>query len=158
MAVAITTIEGGDATINAAEAAGGIDIAGTTEVGASVDVNGVAAVVDGSGNWTVTLPAPGADGPLLVTATATDAAANTGNTSTNLTVDTTADLPADLAVVINDGDGFIDNSEKGAVSYTVSGLDSDASATVTFSSSDGGTPDCGRRAGQRHDRGRFVRP
>ena len=106
LAVAITTIEGGDNTINAAEAAGGIDIAGTTEIGASVNVNGVAAVVDGSGNWTVTLPAPGADGPLLVTATATDAAANTGNTSTTLTVDTVAPTVAvttdDAALNIGD--------------------------------------------------------
>jgi VCBS repeat-containing protein len=138
IAIAITTIEGGDATINAAEAAGGIDIAGTTEIGASVDVNGVAAVVDGSGGWTVTLPLPGSQGPLLVTATAMDGVGNTGSTSTNLTVDTTADSPADLAVVIDDVDGFISNAEKGAVLYTVSGLDADASATVTFSSSGGG--------------------
>ncbi len=108
-AIAITTIEGGDATINAAEAAGGIVIAGTTEAGASVDVNGVAAAVDGSGNWTVTLAAPGADGPLPVTATATDAAGNTASASTTLTVDATA--PAIAITTIEGGDATINAAE-----------------------------------------------
>jgi len=125
LAIAITTIEGGDATINAAEAAGGIDIAGTTEVGASVEVNGVAAVVDGSGNWTVTLPPPGADGPLLVTATATDAAANTGNTSTNLTVDTVAPT-----VAIGTDDSALQIGDVAHLTFTLS------EASTTFTSGD----------------------
>ena len=42
--------------------------------------------------------------------------------------------------MIDDGDGFIADSEKTSVSYTVSGVDGDATATVTFTSSGGGTP------------------
>ena len=42
-------------------------------------------------------------------------------------------------MTIDDGDGFIDDGEQGAVSYTVAGVDADATATVTFS--DGVNPD-----------------
>ncbi|APZ90438.1 Calx-beta domain-containing protein [Fuerstiella marisgermanici] len=49
------------------------------------------------------------------------------------TFDPTADVGGDLAVTIDDSDGFIDFSEQAAVGFTVAGLDSDATATVTFS-------------------------
>ena len=75
-AVAITTIEGGDDLINAAEAAGGVDVSGTAEIGATLTVNGVAVTVDASGGWTTSVVTPAADGPLTVTAVATDAAGN----------------------------------------------------------------------------------
>ena len=43
-------------------------------------------------------------------------------------------LNDDLSVSIADGgDGYIKASEAGAVSYTVAGVDADATATVTFS-------------------------
>src|SRR5207249_4977500 len=67
---------------------------------------------------------------ITTTAAARPNATGTGDTSTK---DTTADTPADLAVAINDGDGFVNATEAGVVSYTVSGLDADATATVTFS-------------------------
>jgi hypothetical protein len=68
-------VEGGDNTINAAEAAGGIVITGTAEAGSTVTVNGVAAIVAANGTYTATIPAPaaGTDGPLAVTVTSTDA-------------------------------------------------------------------------------------
>ena len=75
-AVAITTIEGGDDLINAAEAAGGITVSGTAEIGSTLTVNGAAVTVDASGGWTTSV-APAGDGPLMVTAVATDAAGNT---------------------------------------------------------------------------------
>ena len=75
-AVAITTIEGGDDLINAAEAAGGVTVSGTAEIGATLTVNGAAVTVDASGAWTTSV-APAGDGPLMVTAVATDAAGNT---------------------------------------------------------------------------------
>ena len=87
--VAIATIEGDDTTVNAAEAAGGIVVSGTAEIGASLTVNGTAVTVDGSGAWTTTLTAP-ADGPFDVTAIATDAASNTTTATQTLAVDTVA--------------------------------------------------------------------
>src|SRR4029079_727536 len=43
------------------------------------------------------------------------------------------------SVVFNDGDGVINFAESTSASYTVAGVDADASATVTFS--DGVNPD-----------------
>jgi hypothetical protein len=58
-------VEGGDNTINAAEARDGIVITGTARPGSTVTVNGVAAIVARNGTYTATIPAPAADGPLL---------------------------------------------------------------------------------------------
>ena len=85
-AVAITTIEGGDNIINAAEAAGGIQVSGTAEIGSTLTVNGAAVAVDGTGHWTTSVT-PAGQGALVVTAVATDAAGNSSTTSTTLTVD-----------------------------------------------------------------------
>ena len=54
-AVAITTIEGGDDLINAAEAAGGITVSGTAEIGSTLTVNGAPVTVDASGGWTTSV-------------------------------------------------------------------------------------------------------
>ena len=99
--MAITTIEGGDDLINAAEAAGGITVSGTAEIGATLTVNGVAVPVDASGGWTTSV-APAGDGPLTVTAVATDAAGNTATATHELTVDTVA--PAVAITTIEGGD------------------------------------------------------
>ena len=61
-AVAITTIEGGDDLINAAEAAGGVTVSGTAEIGSTLTVNGAAVTVDASGGWTTSV-APGGRRP-----------------------------------------------------------------------------------------------
>ena len=58
-AVAITTIEGGDNLINAAEAAGGIQVSGTAEIGSTLTVNGAAVTVDGTGHWTTSVTPAG---------------------------------------------------------------------------------------------------
>ena len=59
----------------------------------------------------------------------------TGNsragTGHSYTLDTSADVGNDLRVVL--ADSLINNAEKTAVAYSVTGLDADASATVTFS-------------------------
>ena len=52
--------------------------------------------------------------------------------------DTDADVGDDLAVSITDS--VLNASEAGLVEYTVSGVDPDATAEVTFTSSGGGTP------------------
>ena len=107
-AVAITTIEGGDNIINAAEAAGGIQISGTAEIGSSLTVNGAAVTVDGTGHWTTSVT-PAGQGALVVTAVATDTAGNSASTSTTLTVDTTA--PAVAITTIEGGDNIINAAE-----------------------------------------------
>ncbi|WP_395406580.1 Ig-like domain-containing protein [Pseudoduganella sp. UC29_106] len=72
------------------------------------------------------------DGPITVSISATDAAGNTASGAGAATVlDTTADVGGDLAVKVSDS--LVNNAEKGAVAYTISGLDADATATVTFS-------------------------
>ncbi|MDX2156486.1 MAG: polysaccharide deacetylase family protein [Hyphomicrobiaceae bacterium] len=89
-AVAITAIEGGDDTVNGAEAADGILVTGTADAGATLTVNGTAVTIDAGGQWSTTIAAPATDGVLFVTAVATDAAGNTASASRTLTVDTSA--------------------------------------------------------------------
>ena len=116
--VAFTSFEGGNAVINAAEAAGGVVIGGTTTTGASVAVNGSAAVVDGSGHWTATVTAPGQDGNWLVSAVATDARGNTTTSSKTLVVDTVG--PAVAISEFEGGDRFV-NAAEAAGGFTVGG-------------------------------------
>ena len=85
-AVAITTIEGGDNLINAAEAAGGITVSGTAEIGSTLTVNGAPVTVDASGNWTTSVT-PAGDGPLPVTAVSTDLAGNSATATQELTIE-----------------------------------------------------------------------
>ena len=103
--MAITTIEGGDDLINAAEAAGGITVSGTAEIGSTLTVNGAAVTVDASGAWTTSVTAA-ADGPLTVTAVATDAAGNTGTATRDLTVDSAPQAPSITAIPENGGGGI----------------------------------------------------
>ena len=103
-AVAITTIEGGDDLINAAEAAGGVTVSGTAEIGATLTVNGVAVTVDASGGWTTSVATAG-EGLLVVTAVATDAAGNSATATHDLTVDTVA--PAVAITTIEGGDDLM---------------------------------------------------
>ena len=128
-AVAITTIEGGDTLINAAEAAGGIQISGTAEIGSTLTVNGAAVTVDGTGHWTTSVT-PAGQGALAVTAVATDAAGNSASTTTNLTVDTIAP-----AVAITSPGGPVNQAAQ-TITGTVDAAD--AGATVTIF--DGSTP------------------
>ena len=72
-----------------------------------------------------------ADGPITVSIEATDTAGNTASGSGDtLTLDTTADVGADLAVSVSDH--LVNNSEQLTEAFTVAGLDSDATADVTF--------------------------
>ena len=122
-AVAITTIEGGDNIINAAEAAGGIQISGTAEIGSTLTVNGAAVTVDGTGHWTTSVT-PAGQGALVVTAVATDAAGNSATTSTTLTVDTIAP-----AVAITSPGGPINQAAQ-TISGTVDVADAGATVTI----------------------------
>ena len=116
-AVAITTIEGGDDLINAAEAAGGVTVSGTAEIGSTLTVDGVPVTVDAGGAWTTSVT-PAGDGPLTVTAVATDLAGNTATDTRVLTIDTLA--PAVAITTIEGGDDLI-NAAEAAGGVTVSG-------------------------------------
>ena len=120
----------------------GVDADATATVTFTSSGGGTPVVVGSLGNGATTVDLSGlADGTITATISATDTATNTASGTGDTSIkDITADSPADLAVVINDGDGYIDNAEKSAVNYTVSGVDADATATVTFTSSGGGTP------------------
>ena len=122
-AVAITTIEGGDTLINAAEAAGGIQISGTAEIGSTLTVNGAAVTVDGTGHWTTSVT-PAGQGALAVTAVATDAAGNPASTTTNLTVDTIAP-----AVAITSPGGPVNQAAQ-TITGTVDAADAGATVTI----------------------------
>lgn len=138
---ATVVIDDGDGYISNSEKAAvsytlsGVDSDATAEVTFSDGVN-PDVVVSGLSNGTTTVDLSSLDDGVITAtiqvtdgSTAANTAAGTGDTSTK---DTTADSPADLSVTIDDGDGFIDNSEKSAVSFTVAGLDADAGAIVSF--------------------------
>jgi hypothetical protein len=139
------TINDGDGYINNAEkvavsyTVAGLDGDATSTVTFHSAGGGADIVTHlGNGAHTVDLSTL-SDGAITATISATDTALNTANGAGDTSVkDTTADSPADLAVTINDGDGYINNAEKAAVSYTVAGLDADATSTVTFHSAGGG--------------------
>ncbi|MFZ5964743.1 Ig-like domain-containing protein [Thalassococcus sp. BH17M4-6] len=92
-----TTPGGADGVINAAEAAQGLTLSGTTEPGASVtltlDGTSRPATVAADGSWTVTFPAaevPTGEQSVILTASSTDAAGNTEELSQSVTIDTDA--------------------------------------------------------------------
>ena len=149
-APSITSIpENGGGGINAAEASDGtpvvVGLAGTGAAagdtltvnwgGQTVSYTLLAADISAS-SATVTVPlatlvAQG-QGTFDVTARLTDAAGNAGPNSAavSVTVDTTADAAPGVAVTVSDP--LVSNAEKTAVEFTVSGLDPDAGADVTF--------------------------
>ncbi|WP_342119052.1 Ig-like domain-containing protein [Pseudoduganella sp. OTU4001] len=78
-----------------------------------------------------TYTAPTTQGSHTVIVADTDAAGNSANRSFTFTLDTLADPEGDLNVTL--GDTLVNASERTSVAYTVSGLNADANATVTFS-------------------------
>ena len=102
------------------------------EEGAKVEYS-----LDGT-TWTQTYSAPTEDGEYTVKVRQTDKAGNVSEEQEiSFTLDTTADVNSDLEVIIASN---IDRADKGAVSYSLEGLDPDATATLTFSSPLGGKP------------------
>ncbi len=125
-----------------------ITVTGTAEADSTVELyvdgkgTGVTTTTDGSGDFTIDYTGTTLDdGDYALTVVATDAAGNDSKASADydITVDTDADVVPTATVIINDGDGYINAAEDGAVSYTVSGVDADATADVTFTSSGGGS-------------------
>jgi large repetitive protein len=97
---AITSQEGGaDGVVNAAEAAQGVTVTGTTEPGATVSISlaGVSrpGTVDANGNWTATFLSselPSGEQTVTLTAHSTDAAGNTTSQSRSVVFDTDAGI------------------------------------------------------------------
>lgn len=94
-------------------------ITGTTEPGATVEVKidtvsiGFA-VVDGSGNWTITPVTALSEGMHTAMAIATDAAGNSANVSVTFTVDTTAPF----VTILSPANGSITNNNQPPISGT----------------------------------------
>ncbi|MEO0402070.1 MAG: Ig-like domain-containing protein, partial [Pseudomonadota bacterium] len=136
--VAITDLgDGGDGTINAADASSGVTLTGTAQPGATVDVtfNGItrAATVDAAGNWSVDYAAsevPSGETNAPVTAVATDAAGNSSTTTDTVAVDTIADVTVATSGV--EGDGVV-NAAEAADGVTLTGTaQAGSSVVVTF--------------------------
>ena len=96
---------------------------GTTWVNAAADnathswsASGVTLISSGTGLLVQTINATG------------NSRAGTGH---SYTLDNSADVGNDLRVIL--ADSLINNAEKTAIAYSVTGLDADASATITFS-------------------------
>jgi Ca2+-binding RTX toxin-like protein/membrane-associated phospholipid phosphatase len=121
----------GDGTTNLASVR--VDVA--AEAGATVSLGGQSAVAAGGvASFTVTL----GEGANSLVATATDAAGNISAAGTlSLVRDSDADAGDDLAVTL--ADALVNEAERNAVGYVVSGLDADATATLIFTSSGGGS-------------------
>jgi large repetitive protein len=107
----------GDGTVNAAERADGIVVTGSGEPGATVvlSVEGAqfSAVVGGTGDWSVTLPAevlPEGVYRAALAATATDIAGNVAVASGSLSVDTQTMVSVDTDGV--EGDGVVNAIER----------------------------------------------
>ncbi|WP_136439772.1 Ig-like domain-containing protein [Pacificoceanicola onchidii] len=127
-----------DGVINAAEAANGVTLTGTTEPGGSVQLvfEGMtyAATVDASGSWTVDLPASAmlsgeTSAPAQVLTT--DQAGNTDETQITLTFDTEVNLLTTSDAPITP-DGVV-NAAEAAEGITLGGqVEAGSTVNVTF--------------------------
>ena len=133
--LSVTIDDGGDGFISASEAgAVAFTVAGVDSDAFEVVTfsDGTTTVDSSITSGTVDLSSLN-DGPITATVTATDNAGNEATATDTSELDTTADGDATpLSVTIDDGDGFINGSEVGAVAFTVAGVDSDATAVVSF--------------------------
>ncbi len=135
VSVVTATVET-DGTINAAEAADGIVLNGTTQPGSSVQVQfgtaSYSATVAADGSWTVTVPASGIAGgeyDVAVTATATDAAGNVTTATGSVHVDTSVNVALDD---VQAGDNLITAQEANAGVTLTGTTQRGASVTVTL--------------------------
>ncbi len=104
---------GADQIVNAAEAAAGIDLAGSVEAGSTVrvmfDGKSYTAAVDASGNWSVTVPASdvrSGEYAAGIVVTATDRVGNVATIEDTLAIDTAAPDGPVIASFTRAGDGI----------------------------------------------------
>ena len=113
--VGFTGAVAGDNTVNATEAAAGVQLTGTAQPGSTVTVewNGTTlpATVAGNGTWSVTFPAgaiPAGTYSSTATVTATDAAGNSASATLPIAVDTETSVAINA---IQAGDNVISGAE-----------------------------------------------
>src|SRR6185503_10847500 len=118
----------------------GLDLDASADVTFTSSGGGTPVVVHVTANGLASVNLTGlADGTITAAILATDTAGNTASGApATTTLDTTADVGANLAVSISDQ--LVNSTEKTTLAFNVTGLDLDASADVTFTSSGGGTP------------------
>ena len=131
-----------DSVVNAADAAGDLEVTGTVEVGARVQVEWKGtwynASVDASGNWSASIPAsaiPAGESNVVLTMRATDHIGNVSTQTQTVRVDTlvnTLGLSGEIG-----GDGVI-NAAEHAQGVTVSGF-VEPNSTVEISLPNGAT-------------------
>lgn len=119
-------------------------LVGTGDPGSLVTVvvagTPLTAEVGADGTWRIPVTTPLAEGPLALTATATDLAGNVSQPTLPLvvTVDLSADAGAPVAVTLDLPTGRALNAgEAAALTGTVSGIDADATAILTFTGPNG---------------------
>ncbi|KMK66738.1 Ig-like domain-containing protein [Puniceibacterium sp. IMCC21224] len=134
ISVTIDSTLAGDGLLNAAEAGQGFDITGTAEVGATVTVTfnsrTYTTVTTETGTWSVTVPAADITAGAYeaeITATAVDAAGNSGSANGSISVDTTAGVTLDGG--IGGEDGILSAAER-AEGVTLTGT-AQSGSTVT---------------------------
>ena len=130
--VALTT-DSGSSNSDHITNVGTLNVTGV-EPGALVEYS-----TNGGSTWTSSFTA--VEGLDNVQVRETDVAGNHSTaTSFSFTLDTSADKSTPATLVTNGTiDDVINNTEKTAVAYTVAGLDTDATAVITFASTGGGT-------------------
>ncbi|MBR0846090.1 calcium-binding protein, partial [Bradyrhizobium liaoningense] len=90
-----------------------------------------------NGTASASYVAPTTSGAHTVVVVDTDTAGNTATTSLNFTLDTSADSAPTASIDITPT--TINAAGKSSVAYAIAGVDSDATASVTFTSSGGGS-------------------
>lgn len=117
-------------------------VTGTTEPGATVDVNGVNAVVSATGTFDVSIPLQ--EGANTITATATDAAGNAASSSVQVTLDTRAPaltLSSPTPGLTKNAAVLVSGSTEPGATVTVDGnavtVDGSGAFSTTLSLSDG---------------------
>ncbi|KQP07727.1 hypothetical protein ASF28_11410 [Methylobacterium sp. Leaf99] len=117
---------------------------GTGEAGSTVTVavggQSLSAVVDTGGTWRIPVTTPLTDGTVTLTALAQDAAGNSSTVRPGVPVTIDLQVDADDAIVVGldlPPDRLLSAVEAAALTGTVSGIDTDATATLTFTGSGG---------------------
>ncbi|EJM78652.1 beta strand repeat-containing protein, partial [Pseudomonas sp. GM55] len=113
---------------------GTLNIGEAIQISADGGITWVNAAADSATHsWSASGVTLTSSGTSLLVQTINAAGNSSAGTAHSYTLDTSADVGNDLRVVI--ADSLINNAEKTAVAYSVTGLDADANAVVTFSDS-----------------------
>lgn len=145
VAVARSTLStGADNILNAAEAASGLTVTGSGEVGATISVRlgsgaAITTTVGANGTWSATIPAaqiPAGENTRTLAITATDAYGNTQTVTETVNIDTTVRnfVPSSATIT---SDGAL-NAAETLAGLTMSGT-AEPGSTITLTLSTGGS-------------------